>query len=47
MSWVALFTLPFVLAYQGWTYWVFRRRIGRGQHPDPAAARRGRAARHG
>jgi cytochrome bd ubiquinol oxidase subunit II len=33
MSWVALCTLPFVLAYQGWTYWVFRRRIGRGSIP--------------
>ena len=33
MSWVALFTLPFVLAYQGWTYWVFRKRIGRGSIP--------------
>ena len=29
MSWVALCTLPFVLAYQAWTYWVFRKRIGR------------------
>ncbi|MEO3747285.1 cytochrome d ubiquinol oxidase subunit II [Plantactinospora sp. B5E13] len=28
MSWIALFFTPVVLAYQGWTYWVFRRRIG-------------------
>lgn len=28
MSWVALFGTPAVLVYQGWTYWVFRRRIG-------------------
>ncbi|MGW5050784.1 cytochrome d ubiquinol oxidase subunit II [Actinokineospora sp. NPDC004072] len=27
MSWVALFGTPAVLAYQGWTYWVFRRRV--------------------
>ena len=33
MSWIALFTLPFVLLYQGWTYWVFRKRIGRGHIP--------------
>ena len=33
MSWVAVGTLPFVLAYQGWTYWVFRRRIGRDSIP--------------
>ena len=34
MSWVAVCTLPFVLAYQAWTYWVFRKRIGRGSIPD-------------
>jgi cytochrome d ubiquinol oxidase subunit II len=28
MTWVALIFTPFVLAYQGWTYWVFRQRIG-------------------
>jgi cytochrome bd ubiquinol oxidase subunit II len=33
MSWVALATLPFVLAYQAWTYWVFRKRIGRHSIP--------------
>ena len=27
MSWVALIFTPFVLLYQGYTYWVFRRRI--------------------
>jgi cytochrome d ubiquinol oxidase subunit II len=27
MSWVALFGTPLVLLYQGWTYWVFRKRI--------------------
>jgi cytochrome d ubiquinol oxidase subunit II len=28
MSVVALVFVPIVLAYQGWTYWVFRHRIG-------------------
>lgn len=27
MSVIALFLVPVVLAYQGWTYWVFRKRI--------------------
>jgi cytochrome d ubiquinol oxidase subunit II len=29
MSIVALIFVPIVLLYQGWTYWVFRQRIGR------------------
>ena len=29
MSWVAVIFTPVVLAYQGWTYWVFRKRLGR------------------
>jgi cytochrome d ubiquinol oxidase subunit II len=29
MSWAALIFLPLVLAYQGWTYWVFRKRVTR------------------
>jgi cytochrome d ubiquinol oxidase subunit II len=29
MSWLALVALPLVLAYQGWTYWVFRKRVTR------------------
>jgi cytochrome d ubiquinol oxidase subunit II len=33
MTWVALVLTPFVLLYQGWTYWVFRRRIGVGDIP--------------
>jgi cytochrome d ubiquinol oxidase subunit II len=28
MTFVAIALVPFVLLYQGWTYWVFRRRIG-------------------
>ncbi|GAA3798284.1 cytochrome d ubiquinol oxidase subunit II [Sphaerisporangium flaviroseum] len=27
LTWIGLAALPFVLAYQGWTYWVFRRRV--------------------
>jgi cytochrome d ubiquinol oxidase subunit II len=29
MSWVAVVFLPLVLAYQAWTYWVFRKRVSR------------------
>lgn len=36
MSWAALIFLPLVLAYQGWTYWIFRRRITRS-HIEAAA----------
>ncbi|GAA0424118.1 cytochrome d ubiquinol oxidase subunit II [Streptomyces luteireticuli] len=28
MTWVAGFATPVILAYQAWTYWVFRQRIG-------------------
>ncbi|MEV0457642.1 cytochrome d ubiquinol oxidase subunit II [Catellatospora methionotrophica] len=37
MTWVALVFTPIVLLYQGWTYWVFRRRIGVHHIPDEAA----------
>lgn len=33
MSWVALIMIPLVLAYQSWTYWVFRKRITRESIP--------------
>jgi cytochrome d ubiquinol oxidase subunit II len=36
MTWVALFFTPIVLVYQGWTYWVFRRRISVHHIPVPA-----------
>jgi len=36
MTWVALFSMPLVLAYQGWTYWVFRRRLTRESIPAAA-----------
>lgn len=37
MSWVALVMVPLVIAYQGWTYWVFRKRITRASIPVGAA----------
>lgn len=33
MTWVACFLTPVVLIYQGWTYWVFRARIGVAKIP--------------
>ena len=39
MTWVAAIFTPLVLAYQGWTYVVFRRRIGVHNLPsEPAPA---------
>ena len=34
LTWVAVFFVPVVLAYQGWSYWVFRRRIGVQHIPE-------------
>lgn len=39
MTVVALIFTPIVLAYQGWTYWVFRRRLSTAQIPDVAPTR--------
>lgn len=43
MTWVAVFFLPLVLLYQGWSYWVFRRRVSpadvAGHGSDAQAAR--------
>ena len=36
MSWVAVFCLPLVLAYQAWTYWVFSKRVSRKNIPANA-----------
>lgn len=36
MSWVAIVMIPLVLLYQGWTYWVFRKRISRKSIPAGA-----------
>ncbi|MFI9381013.1 cytochrome d ubiquinol oxidase subunit II [Kutzneria sp. NPDC052558] len=33
ISWVAAFGTPAILVYQGWTYWVFRRRISAAHIP--------------
>ena len=33
MSWVALVFVPLILAYQGFTYWIFRKRITRAAIP--------------
>ena len=38
MSWAALVFLPLVLLYQGWTYWVFRKRVTRSSIEKAAAA---------
>jgi cytochrome bd ubiquinol oxidase subunit II len=38
MTWVAIVFTPVVLAYQGWTYWVFRRRIATHHIPTAALA---------
>ncbi|MDG4758017.1 cytochrome d ubiquinol oxidase subunit II [Micromonospora sp. WMMD710] len=34
MTWVAVIFTPVVLAYQAWTYWVFRKRIGVANIPQ-------------
>jgi cytochrome d ubiquinol oxidase subunit II len=33
MSWAALIFAPLVIAYQAWTYWVFRQRISAARIP--------------
>lgn len=35
MTYVAVVLTPIVLLYQGWTYWVFRKRINAAQIPSP------------
>jgi cytochrome d ubiquinol oxidase subunit II len=35
MTWVAVVFTPIVLAYQSWTYWVFRKRVGAEHIADP------------
>ncbi|MDQ1130806.1 cytochrome d ubiquinol oxidase subunit II [Microbacterium sp. SORGH_AS_0888] len=37
MSWAALIFLPLVLLYQGWTYWIFRKRVSRSRIEQAAA----------
>jgi cytochrome bd ubiquinol oxidase subunit II len=38
MTWVAVLFTPLVLLYQGWTYWIFRKRISTHHIPAPTAA---------
>ena len=35
MTWVAVILTPIVLLYQGWTYWVFRKRLTTDHIPAP------------
>jgi cytochrome d ubiquinol oxidase subunit II len=46
MTVVAVVFTPLVVLYQGWTYWVFRRRIDTRHIPAPAARAAGSAARN-
>lgn len=40
MTWVAVIMTPLVLVYQGWTYWVFRKRISTSMiPPHPSTGR--------
>lgn len=40
MTWVAVIMTPIVLIYQGWTYWIFRKRISTSMiPPQPVAGR--------
>ncbi len=43
MTWVAVVFTPIVMIYQGWTYWVFRKRIGTSH--IPAAPKKPEAVR--
>jgi cytochrome d ubiquinol oxidase subunit II len=36
MTWCAAIATPVVMLYQGWTYWVFRKRIGTQHIAEPA-----------
>ena len=38
MTWVAVIFTPVVLVYTGWTYWVFRKRIGTQHIPTAVLA---------
>jgi cytochrome bd ubiquinol oxidase subunit II len=44
MTWVAVIMTPVVLAYQAWTYWVFRSRLGLGDIPASIAPKRVRTS---
>ncbi|MDT0463220.1 cytochrome d ubiquinol oxidase subunit II [Streptomyces gibsoniae] len=38
MTWCAGIAMPIIMLYQGWTYWVFRKRIGTQHIADAAGA---------
>ena len=38
MTWAAVIFLPLVLLYQGWTYWIFRKRVSRSRIEKAAAS---------
>jgi cytochrome bd ubiquinol oxidase subunit II len=40
MTWAGLIFAPLVIAYQAWTYWVFRKRISAESIPAPAGLAR-------
>ncbi|HSE70024.1 MAG TPA: cytochrome d ubiquinol oxidase subunit II [Nocardioidaceae bacterium] len=42
MTWVAVIFTPIVLLYQGWTYWVFRKRIATHHIPTAELAEQAR-----
>ena len=44
MTGVALVFTPLVLMYQGWTYWVFRRRISIHHIPESGEPQRASSA---
>ena len=46
MSWVALLFVPLILAYQAWSYWVFRKRISVKHIPESPTDAAG-CAHHG
>ena len=43
MTWVAVIFTPVVLAYQAWTYWVFRKRVSRAHIPAAQGLPAGRS----
>ncbi|MDX2356867.1 cytochrome d ubiquinol oxidase subunit II [Dietzia sp. PP-33] len=45
MTWAAAFLTPVVMVYQGWTYWVFRKRISVDQIPPSIGLRPARTGR--
>jgi len=47
MTWVAVIFTPVVVAYQGWTYWVFRKRLTRSDLGPSASGTAGHPAAAG